>query len=162
MSQLKDWNRKAKNSSFSSCSVHALNRLDDTHLHGGGKFTESHHPNANITWKPSYRHIWKKCLVNIWAPCDASSWHVKLTITPKYNMSNKSWLWLWPLTFTPMTHSEEEQHSRTNWDGPRESIRRNMHWFLALLPGSDACSANISHWLPASQMASPEFSMVGK
>ena len=62
---------KTKNSSFSSCSVHVLNRLDDTHLHGGGKFTESHHPNANITWKPSHRHIRKKCLVNIWAPCDA-------------------------------------------------------------------------------------------
>ena len=67
---------KIKNSS-SSGSVHALNRLDHTHLHGGGKFTESHHPNANITWKPSHRHIRKKCLVNIWAPCDLVSWHTK-------------------------------------------------------------------------------------
>lgn len=91
---------KTKNSSFSSCSVHALNRLDDTHLHGGGKFTESHHPNANITWKPSYRHIWKKCLVNIWAPCDALKLTCKINHHTNITCQTKVGCGFDPLTFT--------------------------------------------------------------
>lgn len=57
-------------------------------------------------------------------------------------MSNKSWLWLWPTHLHSMNHSkEDEQHSRTSWDRLREGRHgRNMHWFLVLLPGSDAWS----------------------
>ena len=93
---------KIKNSS-SSGSVHALNRLDHTHLHGGGKFTESHHSNANIMWKPSHRHIWEKCLVNTWAPCDPLKLTCKINHHTNVTCQTKVGCGFDPLTFTQWT-----------------------------------------------------------
>ena len=59
------------------CSVHTLNRSDETDSQQGGH-TEFTNANANLIQKHP-QTLPESCL--IWAPHDQSSWHIKLAIT---------------------------------------------------------------------------------